>query len=921
MKRFVLLVVLTAASSALASIVDIRPIQPGEPGSAENPLAPSDTLVIPVYTDTALLCMDACLELDGPATIVDALSKSTAAAYGWDPVFTFDPVVPGTAVSICGCNLDGAPGPIVGWYLIRCDDYGDVTATLREGDFGRSATVDGERPSVVGQIIIHQEPTVTLVPIEEGEPGSPSNPLRPWDEITIWVTSDGVLGVLEARLDVTSGPGTIVEAVKPSDCAQYGWEPSLSLEPVIEGNYGEIRLGSFVGAGPGLVGYFALRCDREGIVGVVLHEGWGIPPPEPPYYVYGGLEIYVESPPASYFVNADDGNDLNDGLSPETAFATIQKGIDEANDGNTVIVAPGTYTGAGNRDITFRGKAIAVRGTDPYDPNIVAGTIIDCNGSESTPHRGFKFHSGEGPNSVLSGLTITGGYGHEEDIGETLKRSAGGAILCKNASPTLTYCRIVGNKVGYKGRGAGICCLRGDLTVSHSTVSNNTGQFAGGGAYCAHGQQTFSNCIFAENRISWGAAIYCYTGSNAAIDHCTITGNTAGYDGGGICCGSGGRPTITNSIIWGNAANRYWPEITCGSASFCDIKGGYAGTGNIDADPCFADPSGGDYHLLENSACVNRGDPNYTADPCETDIDGDLRVINNRLDIGADEVSYIGPLIRIEPAEFVFEAAEGRSNPGTDVLVIKNAGTGTLYWEITQGCPWLDVYPTAGELTNDTAIVSLYVDISGLTVGSYNCELTVSSSNAANSPQTVAVTLYIYDAGPLHVPSEYPTIQDAIDWAFAGATVVVAPGSYTGAGNKNLDFGGKAITVRSTDPTDPCVVAATVIDCQGSGRGFRFHSGEDANSVVSGLTITRGNHKGGGVYCSGASPTIENCMIVGNDSQSHYEDAYGGGICCWSNSSPTIAGCTIKDNKAQGGHGIDFGCDGGYGYGGGIYCT
>ncbi len=95
------------------------------------------------------------------------------------------------------------------------------------------------------------------------------------------------------------------------------------------------------------------------------------------------------------------------------------------------------------------------------------------------------------------------------------------------------------------------------------------------------------------------------------------------------------------------------------------------------------------------------------------------------------------------------------------------------------------------------------------------------------------------------VPSVYGTIQSAIDVAEDGDTVVIAPGAYTGGGNKNLDFGGKAITVTSTNPDDPFVVAATVIDCENSGRGFYFHSGD----IVSGLTITGGNSsEGGGMY-------------------------------------------------------------------------
>ena len=66
-----------------------------------------------------------------------------------------------------------------------------------------------------------------------------------------------------------------------------------------------------------------------------------------------------------------------------------------------------------------------------------------------------------------------------------------------------------------------------------------------------------------------------------------------------------------------------------------------------------------------------------------------------------------------------------------------------------------------------------------------------------------------------------------------GVTVIVADGVYTGTGNRDIDFLGKAITVRSENGPNNCV-----IDCNGEGRGFEFRSGEDANSVLAGFTIT-----------------------------------------------------------------------------------
>jgi len=77
------------------------------------------------------------------------------------------------------------------------------------------------------------------------------------------------------------------------------------------------------------------------------------------------------------------------------------------------------------------------------------------------------------------------------------------------------------------------------------------------------------------------------------------------------------------------------------------------------------------------------------------------------------------------------------------------------------------------------------------------------------------------------VPGDYDYIQDAIAAALAGDTVLVANGVYTGAGNKNLDFDGKAITVRSQNGPENCI-----IDCESNGRAFLFRNGETTTTVL-----------------------------------------------------------------------------------------
>jgi thermitase len=142
----------------------------------------------------------------------------------------------------------------------------------------------------------------------------------------------------------------------------------------------------------------------------------------------------------------------------------------------------------------------------------------------------------------------------------------------------------------------------------------------------------------------------------------------------------------------------------------------------------------------------------------------------------------------------------------------------------------------------------------------------------------------------LSVPSLYPTIQAAIDNASDGDTIWVSDGRYTGTGNKNIDFKGKSITIKSENGPENCL-----IDCQGYGRGINFQSGEDSNSVLDGFTIFNGyvDGFGGGINCSRESnPAIKNCIITDNLAR-----MYGGGMYI-DNSNPILINCTFTRNSA-----------------------
>jgi thermitase len=147
--------------------------------------------------------------------------------------------------------------------------------------------------------------------------------------------------------------------------------------------------------------------------------------------------------------------------------------------------------------------------------------------------------------------------------------------------------------------------------------------------------------------------------------------------------------------------------------------------------------------------------------------------------------------------------------------------------------------------------------------------------------------------------SEHPfdSIQEAVNNAIPRDTVVIRAGTYAGKDNYDINFLGKAITIRGEDGPVYCI-----IDCGHLGRGFLFDSLEGPDSVLEGLTITDGysNYAGGGIYCgSDSNPTIVSCILRDNTA---VED--GGGM--YNNMShPNLINCTFIGNSAESGGGIN----------------
>jgi hypothetical protein len=396
-------------------------------------------------------------------------------------------------------------------------------------------------------------------------------------------------------------------------------------------------------------------------------------------------------------IYVDKNDETCGGKSP--CVNTIQTAVDAALDGNTVLVADGTYAGEGNKDIDFKGKAITVKCM-----NGPGNCIIDCEQNG----RGFYLHSGEAEASVISGFNIINGNVSGSD------KEYGGGIYCEG-SPTIESCIISGNTAsgegywGY-GYGGGIYCV-GSPNITDCTISGNTasgdgykgGYGMGGGIYC-DGAPSITSCAIEGNNLigglgtTHGNGVYC-TGA-ATITNTTITGNTSfssyAYGGGIYCPGSatilnstisgnsadegGGvhcssSMTVINSIIYGNSPNEFFSSDGTPNVTYSDIQGGFSGSGNINANPLFV--GSGDYHLTGSSPCINTGHNNASGLP-STDKDGNLRIIGETVDMGA-----------YEAALFVYvdkEGSCGGKNPCFSSIqaAIDAVGTGIII-RIAQG--------------------------------------------------------------------------------------------------------------------------------------------------------------------------------------------------------------------------------------------
>ena len=218
-------------------------------------------------------------------------------------------------------------------------------------------------------------------------------------------------------------------------------------------------------------------------------------------------------------------------------YETIQGAVDAANNGDEIVVAPGTYTSTHPAHVVdMKGKAITLHASGTPEETVIDG---------ENARRGVACVSGETELTVIEGFTITNGYGVRYDFdgdgSNDWWEDDGGGIFCKgNSSPTITDCTISGN-----------------------TANNN-----GGGIYCLDNcSPTITNCSITGNstifgQTTHGGGISCINNSNPTITGCTITGNStnsaSGSGGGGIYFAYSPNSILSDTMVCGNAPDQIY---------------------------------------------------------------------------------------------------------------------------------------------------------------------------------------------------------------------------------------------------------------------------------------------------------------------------------------------------------------------------
>lgn len=382
-------------------------------------------------------------------------------------------------------------------------------------------------------------------------------------------------------------------------------------------------------------------------------------------------------------------------LTVPAQHPSIQAAIAVAATGDTVLVSPGRY----EERIDFLGKDILVMSTDGPAVTTIdspgSGTaVVFVNGEgpgavlagfhvthgdagsgdgggvrcvDTTPTLRdcwFRFNqAGQGGAIHLrrGGAVIddclfednaasgTGGAIRAIDAAVTLRRCAfrdnvasadGGGVALRRGTVAADDCAFVQNTAGDEGGAVQLDGTGGELFgahLRHNVATRGAGVSIKGGATAA-----LTGCVIGDNTASGRAGGVDIVDAAPTLTSCTVADNTAGAAAAGIG-GSDASPRVTNTIVWGNRPGAIaFSGASAPVVTYSDVEGGFAGTGNLNANPRFASGPGGNYRLIASSPCVDAGTNTAPALPAR-DLDRQPRLGGTGIvDIGADELWTAG---------------------------------------------------------------------------------------------------------------------------------------------------------------------------------------------------------------------------------------------------------------------------------------
>jgi uncharacterized repeat protein (TIGR01451 family) len=386
------------------------------------------------------------------------------------------------------------------------------------------------------------------------------------------------------------------------------------------------------------------------------------------------------------FVNCVSG--IDSGECAAAPCQTIGYALTQADGGDTIIVAPCTYTESltldkpvsligGGAEVTFLRAASGQR-------------VLTISGATITN------------STVISDFTITGGE----------VSGPGGGVAMYASSPTLSHNTITNNRAtGYAG-GIYVIGTSASPTLSSNRVISNATSSNGGGVFIDdYSSPVLVNNVIARNRAdSNGGGIYIDFYSAPIIVNNTIVANNLGpsWANEGIFMLSNPSPTIVNNIIVTHARGIEGTPATividhndvwaCSAGCYSGVD---PGPHDISADPRFVDPAHDDYHLSPDSPAVDAG---TNADAPATDFDDQPRPLDGDsdggaiTDIGADEYCY--PALQVTKLAHPDPVQPG--SPLTYTLCVTNTGNVTLTAAITDVLP---DHVTPGGVRNWTAVI------------------------------------------------------------------------------------------------------------------------------------------------------------------------------------------------------------------------